>query len=223
MLETDDPVNHEAEDDILGDIVGDAEGDMDLINEPITKGEVTRALISLKNGKAPGPDGIIGEMFKNASDVVLDFFVKLFNEIFNKGVYPEDWTDSIIHPLHKKGNPNDPNNYRGISLSDVSGKLFSTIINRRLQMWVDMNDTIGEQQLGFRKDYPTVDHIFTLLAIVQKQLSLNRKLYVAFIDFEKAFDSISRKLLWPILQKQGIRGKLFRCVKSMYNVVKARV
>ena len=82
-------------------------------------------------------------MFKNVSDVVLDFFVELFNEIFNKGVYPENWTDSIIHPLHKKGNPNDSNNYRGISLSDVSGKLFSTIINRRLQMWVDMNDTIG--------------------------------------------------------------------------------
>ena len=59
MLERDDPVNHEAEDALLGDIVGDAEGDMDLINEPITKDEVTRALISLKNGKAPGPDGII--------------------------------------------------------------------------------------------------------------------------------------------------------------------
>ena len=102
MLETDDPVNHEADDDILGDIVGDAEGDMDLINEPITKDEVTGTLISLKNGKAPGPDGIIGEMFKNASDVVLDLFVKLFNEIFNKEVYPENWTDSIIHPLHEK-------------------------------------------------------------------------------------------------------------------------
>ena len=63
MLETDDLVNHEAEDDILGDIVGDVEGDIDLINEPITKDEVTRASISLKNGKAPGPDGIIGEMF----------------------------------------------------------------------------------------------------------------------------------------------------------------
>ena len=85
MLETDDPVNHEAEDDILGDIVGDVEGDMDLINEPITKDEVTRALISLKNGKAPGPDGIIGEMFKNASDVVLDssFFLSFFLKLFN--------------------------------------------------------------------------------------------------------------------------------------------
>ena len=55
--------------------MGDAEGNMDLINEPITKDEVTRALISLKNGKAPGPDGIIGEMFKNVSDVVLDFLL----------------------------------------------------------------------------------------------------------------------------------------------------
>ena len=76
---------------------------------------------------------------------------------------------------------------------------------------------------GSGKTIQQFDHIFTLLTIVQKQLSLNRKLYVAFIDFEKAFDSISRKLLWPILQKQGIRSKLFRCVKSMYDVVKARV
>ena len=62
-----------------------------------------------------------------------------------------------------------------------------------------------------------------MLAIVQKQLSLNRKLYVAFIDFEKAFDSISIQLLWPILKKNSIRGKLFYCVKSMYENVKARV
>ena len=86
-------------------------------------------------------------------------------------------------------------------------------------MLVDMNDTIGEQQAVVRKDYSTVDQKFSLLAIVQKQLSLNRKLY----DFQKAIGSVSGKLLWPILQKHGIRGKLFRCVKSMYDVVKARV
>ena len=65
--------------------------------------------------------------------------------------------------------------------------------------------------------------IYVPCLLLDKNNCLNRKMYVAFIDFEKAFDSIPRKLLWPILQKQGIRGKLFRCVKSMYNVVKARV
>ena len=52
---------------------------------------------------------------------------------------------------------------------------------------------------------------------------LNRKLYVAFIDFEKSFDFINRKLLWPVLLKNGINGKLYHCIKSMYNSVKVRV
>ena len=69
--------------------------------------------------------------FFNACDAVLNsfFFIKLFNEIFDKGVYPENLTDSIIQPSYKKGNLNDSSNYRGISLSDISGKLFSIIIN----------------------------------------------------------------------------------------------
>ena len=65
--------------------------------------------------------------------------------------------------------------------------------------------------------------MFTLLAFVQKQFSLNRKLYVAFIDFENVFDSINRKLLWHILLKIGIIGKMYRCIKSMYTNVKVRV
>ena len=108
-------------------------------------------------------------------------------------------------------------------LSYISGNLYSTILNRRLQMWVDMNNSVGEHQAGFRQYYSTIDHIFTLLAIMQKQLSQKRKLYGVFIDFEKAFDSISIKLLWPILQKNGIRGKRFCSVKSMYENVKACV
>ena len=65
--------------------------------------------------------------------------------------------------------------------------------------------------------------MFTLLACVQKQFAANRKLYAVFIDFEKAFDSINRNWLWPILLKNGIKGKLFRCIRSMYSNVKARV
>ena len=65
--------------------------------------------------------------------------------------------------------------------------------------------------------------MFTILAFVQKQFSLIRKLYVAFIDFEKAFDPINRKRRWPVLLKNGINGKLYRCIKSIYNSVKVRV
>ena len=78
--------------------------------------------------------------------------VKFFNTLFDKGLYPENWTESIVLPLYKKGVVDDPNNYRGISLSDVSGKLYSIIINSRIQEWVEENNIKGEYQAGLRKD-----------------------------------------------------------------------
>ena len=62
------------------------------------------------------------------------------------------------------------------------------------------------------------------MALIQKQFALNRKLYVAFIDFEKAFDRYRFFfLLWPILLKNGVKGRLYKCVRSMYENVKARI
>ena len=192
-------------------------------DRPITREEVLLAIQRLKNGKAAGPDGIIGELLKHAGHLAVYFLVKFFNVLFDRGRYPDSWTESIIVPLFKKGNQNDPNNYRGISLCDISSKLYSSIINNRLQEWIEQNNLTGECQAGFKKDYSTVDHMYTLMAMIQKQFALNRKLYVAFIDFEKAFDSIPRKVLWPILLKNGIKGRLYKCVRSMYENVKARI
>ena len=194
-------------------------------NSPITVEEVELALKELKSQKAAGPDMIIGELLKFATDEIKPFFVTFFNYIFDRGIYPENWTESIILPLYKKGDINDPSNYRGISLSDISSKVYGKIINKRIQQWVDTYNITGEQQAGFKKGYSTIDNIFTLMAAVQKQFcnNRNRKLYVAFIDFKKCFDTINRNILWPILLKNGFKGKLFDCIRSMYENVKARI
>ena len=89
------------------------------------------AVRKLKNKKAAGPDGIIGKMLKNSGNYVLDFFVKFFNALFEKGLFPERWTESIVLPLFKKGDANNTNNCRGISLCDANSKVYSTIINLR--------------------------------------------------------------------------------------------
>eukprot|EP00745_Piridium_sociabile_P002264 TRINITY_DN113801_c0_g1_i1.p1 TRINITY_DN113801_c0_g1~~TRINITY_DN113801_c0_g1_i1.p1 ORF type:complete len:177 (-),score=18.67 TRINITY_DN113801_c0_g1_i1:134-664(-) len=117
----------------------------DSLNRPISTEEILVALRKLKKGKAAGPDGIINELLKNAckSDVVLGFFVTFFNALFDRGVYPESWTESIVLPLYKKGNVNNPNNYRGISLSNVCSKLYSSVINSRLQEWIERNNITG--------------------------------------------------------------------------------
>ena len=91
----------------------------------------------------------------------------------------------LFSRFSKKCTSNDPNNYRGISLCDVSSKLYSSIINSRLQELIHQKDGTGEWQAGFKKNYSTADHMLTLLAALQKQFSFNCKLYVAFIDFEK--------------------------------------
>ena len=194
-------------------------------NRPISQEEVTLALKKLKPRKAAGPDMIISEMLKCANKEIAPFFVELFNHMFDNGLYPQKWTEAIILPLYKKGDKNDPGNYRGISISDISSKVYGSIINTRIQKLVDEHNLTGEIQAGFKSGYSTIDHAFTLMACVQKQFSnnCNRKLYVAFIDFQKCFDTINRNILWPILTKNGIYGKLSKCIRSMYESVKARV
>ena len=97
-------------------------------DRPITREEVLLAIQRLKNGKAAGPGGIIGELFKHAGHLAVDFLVKFFNVLFERGIYPDSWTKSIIIPLFKKGNQNDPDYYRGISLSDISSRLYFPLL-----------------------------------------------------------------------------------------------
>ena len=81
--------------------------------------------------------------------------------MFDKEIFPDGWTESIVIPLFKKGDMNNPSNYRGISLCDTSSKLDSKIINNRLREWVEQNNITGEYQAGFKRGYPTTDHMFT--------------------------------------------------------------
>ena len=98
-----------------------------------------------------------------------------------------------------------PDNYRGISLLNVSGKLYSYVLNKRLTDCMDEHGLINEAQAGFRRNYSTIDHIFTLLALVQRQLLNHGKLYVAF-------DLVDRSCLWTVLRKNGVRGKMYRAM-----------
>ena len=97
------------------------------------------------------------------------------------------------------------------------------MLNKRITNWIDDNEIIGEEQAGFRQEHSTFDHIFTLLALVQKQLLRHRKLYVAFIVFRNAFDTICRTTLRTVLHRNGLRGKITIARQNIYAIVKARV
>ena len=108
--------------------------------------EVLKEIKKLKNNKAPGEDGLPGELYKTLSSQLLPVIVKLFNTIFHTGIFPECWSTAIIVALFRKGNRNECGNYRGISLLCVISMIFMGIICDRLTKWSDMNEHIIEEQ-----------------------------------------------------------------------------
>jgi hypothetical protein len=123
----------------------------------------------------------------------------------------------IIVPIHKKGDVDNSDNYRGVALTSVVSKVYTNILNKRLTNWAKSQDVIMEEQAGFRAGYSTMDHIFTLFSVVQKYLYKNKKLFVAFVDFKKAFDSVNRNCLWTVLRKVGVNGKMYCALKAVYS------
>jgi hypothetical protein len=193
---------------------------VDELDKPITESEIVDAIGHLKANKAAGIDGITGDMLKVALPVCLAYMVKLFNQILNSGEYPETWTSAIIVPIHKSGDKNTPNNYRGVSLLSVLGKVFARVLNKRLSTWAETNNHFPQEQGGFRAGHSTVDNMFVLYGIVQRYLTKRSgKIYVCFIDFQKAFDTVNRGILWNVLKRIGVGGKMLKILQSMYKTV----
>ena len=124
--------------------------------------ELKKALSKLKNGKASGSSGILPEMVKVAAEEeeFLEFFLLLVHQVWEERRVPQEWVDVTLIPIPKKGNLSDCNNWRGISLLDVAGKIVARILQERLQMFAEQE--LPESQCGFRKGHSCTDMIFTV-------------------------------------------------------------
>lgn len=194
------------------------------LNMPITDAEIKKNIDKLKNAKSPAGDMILNEFIKSTKDKMIDIYALLFNMILEKGVVPNQWLEGIIIPIYKnKGNSLDPGNYRPITLLSCLGKLFTSILSNRLNTFLENNDLLNENQAGFRKNYATVDHIFTLNSVIELLRFQKKKIFTAFIDFSKAFDSVWRVGLLRKLIENGITGKFFKIIKNMYGNIKSCV
>ena len=110
--------------------------------------------------------------------------------------------------------------YRGISLLSVISKCYTCVLNTRMKEWMEENEKIIESQVGFRHGYITADYIFTLSAIVVKCFSKKGgKLYVAFVDLQKTFDSVHRVSHFESLVRAGLSGTFLNALKAMYEPV----
>ena len=106
--------------------------------------------------------------------------------------------------INKKGDFNLAENYRGITLLSCVSKLFTSILNTRLNKWAENNSKFDDLQHGFRENKGTVDAMFLLQTAVDIFLSKHDALYISFIDLRKAFDKTHHGALWYKLYDNDI-------------------
>ena len=193
------------------------------LDRPISLSEIRYAINTLKRGKSPGFDGLISDFFIDAKDFIAPFLLKMYNVIFESAIYPESCAKGLIVPIHKKGDKGDPNNYRGITLISTFAKIFLLVLRNRLNLWCEENTIFNDFQFGLRNQRSTSDCIFILHSLIQKVLKQNSKMYCAFVDYEKAFDTVVRDALWFKLIDSGVSSKIVKMIKSLYSKVLAAV
>ena len=134
---------------------------------------------------------------------------QLFNNVHNSLT-----VHTIIHLFKRKGNPQDCDSHRGISLLSIAGKILARVLLNRLNEHLEQSGLLPESQCGFRKNRGTIDMIFTARQLQEKCQEQNVDLYMTFVDLIKVLDIVSREGLWKIMAKFGCSAKFIAMVRQ---------
>ena len=195
--------------------------DLGIYSGPLLLSEVKDALMTLKNGKAAGNDGIPPELLKCGRNALAVPMFELLSRIWEDEKVPSEWSKAVIIKLFKKGQKTKCDNWRGIALQSVGSKVLCQIILNRIQSKVEK--VLRDEQHGFRQNRSCCDLIFSLRILLEESNEWQVQLLVVFIDFLKAFDSIHRETMWKILIHYGIPIKIVNIIKALYLDIKCAV
>ena len=185
---------------------------------PPLRSEFEKALKELPNGKSPGVDQIPAELIKASGEEGVSVMHRLCCRIWNSKQWPEDWRRAVLVTLPKKGDFLNCNNYRTISLISHASKLLLKIIGKRLEQ--KLEEEISDTQAGFRRGRGTRDQVFALKIIIQKFREFHvdtSGIYVTFVDYAKAFDSVIHSRLWSTMRNMGFPGHIIGLLESLYE------
>jgi hypothetical protein len=120
-------------------------------------------------------------------------------------------------PVFKANDTSDASNYRGITINSCIGKVFNTVLNKRLDTFLMNNNIIHDTQIGSRKKARTADHLFVLKTLIDNYFNKGKKLFACFIDLKKAFDTVSRACLLTKLHDIDVGGIFLKTLESMFS------
>ena len=190
-------------------------------DEPPSLEELMTVLSKLRKRKAGGKTGILPELLLCGGPVLHDRLLQLMQDVWRDDEVVADWKNAVVVPVPKKGDLQCCDNWRGISLLDVVGKLFARIVQDRLQRIAD--HILPESQCSFRKGRGCCDMIFVVRQLFEKAREHQESLFTLFVDLRKAYDSVPRDALWHVLGRCGVPPQMLRIVRSFHEDIQAEV
>ena len=185
-----------------------------LVKDPLTEEAFVRALKKLKKNKTCGPDNIPGEVYYNCESAARELYNLLHLIWEREYVPPELVRASFIMIFKNKGSQNDPTKYRCIGLLPHAYKILSLVMLERIMK--ECGHFLSDWQAGFRPERGCRDNILLLRILYEQVIKSDSKLYVTYIDYSAAFDSISHKFFDRSLANAGASRKTRAIFRAIY-------
>ena len=188
--------------------------------ERVSREEVVKAMGEMKTGKAAGPSEVNVEMILASGEIGINVMMQLCQRVLDGNGMPDEWALSVVVPIFKgKGDAMSCGAYRGVKLLEHAMKIVERVLENRIRKIVK----VDEMQFGFMPGKGTIDAVFILRRLQEEYRAKEKKLYMCFVDLEKAFDRVPRKVMEWAMRKRGIPEALVRAVMSLYEGAKTRV
>ena len=174
----------------------------------VSRDKVLKLLRALRVDKSPGPDGIHPRILRELAETLATPLQILFSASLTRGEVPTQWREATVVPIFKKGDKADPGNYRPVSLTSVICKTLERLIAEETVEHLRTNALTAPQQHGFTTGKSTVTNLLEALDVWTEALSHNLPVDVIFLDYAKAFDTVSHERLLNQLHSLEIREEL---------------
>ncbi|KAK4806794.1 hypothetical protein QYF61_005590 [Mycteria americana] len=182
---------------------------------PIIQEEaVNNLLCHLDTHKSMGPDGIHPRVLRELAEELAKPLSIIYQQSWLTGEVRDDWRLANVMPIYKKGQKEDPGNYRPVSLTLVPGKIMERFILSVLNRHVQANQGIRPSQHGFMKGRSCLTNLISFYDKVTHLVDEEKAVDVVYLDFTKAFDTVSHSILLEKLAAHGLDGCTLRWVKN---------
>ncbi|CAG4945247.1 unnamed protein product [Colias eurytheme] len=194
---------------------------LDINTSSPSKEEIKMAILSLKNNKAPGIDLLTAEMLKADIELSARALTPLLERIWTTEELPDEWNKGLLITVPKKGDLSQCGNWRGITLLSTPSKVLTRILLNRITKAVE--PILRREQAGFRPNRSCTDQINTLRIILEEASEWQREIYLTFVDFEKAFDTVTWCSIWCRLEEIGVPSKIINMLRALYKKYACKV